>query len=106
MEDTPPRPTFPTGCTISILIFIGLFILSIVIDKFTEKKDPNNPKKKKSNNYVVFFMIVSVLLLVIIGSSCTWWHNMKKREWNYRYGSSTDKAFQLASDVIDILDIN
>ena len=103
MEDIPPRPTFPKGCTISILILISLFIISIIINKLTQKKDPNDPKKTKSNGYIVFLMISSILLLVIIGSSCGWWHNMKKREWTYKYGSSTEKAFQLATDVLDVL---
>jgi hypothetical protein len=102
MDNIPPIPTFPKGCTISILILISLFIISIIIDKYTKKKDPNNPTKTISNNYVVLILVISSLLLVIIGSTCSWWYNMEKRAWTYKYGSPVDKTFQLATDVIDV----
>ena len=104
MENTPPRPNFPIGCTYSLLILAGIFIIAIIVNNFTKKKDPKDPSKNVSNKYVASILGISILLFIIVSVSCGWWYSFKRREWVYRYGSSFEKSVQLASDVLDIVE--
>ena len=98
MADIPPRPSFPKSCWMSILILISVIIVSLIVNKLTEKKDP---KKTKSNGYIILAIVLSSFLLIIISTGCGWWYNYKKREWIYTYGNNEERVTQMASDVFN-----
>jgi len=102
MSDIPARPTFPKGCTISLLILVGMFLITLVINKFTEKKDPKDPKKNITNPYIGLTFFITIILFALTAGGCGWWYSMKRRNWIYNYGSDTEKAVQLATDVLDV----
>tara|TARA_B100001248_G_C27060286_1_gene309256 strand:- start:84 stop:398 length:315 start_codon:yes stop_codon:yes gene_type:complete len=103
MVNNPPMPSFPQGCTYSLLILFSIFILSIIINEFTKTKDPINPNKKKSNSIVSRIIIITLIIFIIISISCGWYYNLKKKQWIYNYGTDFQKSVQLASDILSVV---
>jgi heme/copper-type cytochrome/quinol oxidase subunit 2 len=103
MINKPPMPSFPQGCTYTLLIIFIIFVLALIVNQFTKTKDPIDPNKEKSNTMVTYTIIITLFVFIIVSASCGWYFNLKKKQWIYNYGTDFQKSVQLATDILSVV---
>jgi len=102
-SNIPPYPSFSNNCLIAMGIFLTMFLLSLAINKYTQKKDPNNPNKTISRSFAVNFIILSLIGLIFTTVGCITWYNYTKRRWIIMYGSPSEVTGLAITDALKAL---
>lgn len=103
MLNKPPMPSFPQGCTYTLLALFVIFVIALIVNQLTKTKDPIDPNKEHSNSKVIGTIIITMILFIVIGAGCGWFHNNERRQWIYNYGTDYQKSVQLASDILSVV---